>query len=316
MSQLTVILPVYNASLFLAKSIKSILNQSFKDFTLLIINDGSTDGSLQIAKSFMSKDSRVKIVSHENRGLVSALNEGIELSQTEYIARMDADDIACRNRLKKQLAFMQQNPEVAFCGTAASMFYSSFPLIRKRVVYPAQNEQLKLSLLFRCPFIHPSVIIRRDFFVNNNLRYDNSFKGMEDYELWSRAVRSGECANLKNILLKYRLHAKSVTQQSNSDMQKSEERLNRYRRLLTSYFSYLQIPVTENEMNVHLSIVLAGIIKFDSVTRKVQDEWLIKLKEYIKEKRLFSENVINSVFKSQYTKLNRQALRLFIRKFI
>ena len=132
-------MPVYNAERHLSESIKSILNQSFSEFEFLIINDGSSDGSREIIKSF--NDSR--IVLHDNNrnfGLTKSLNIGLNLAKGRYIARMDADDISYQNRLEKQYQFMENNPDIGFCGT----WYKKIGDSSKILKTPINPEKIKM----------------------------------------------------------------------------------------------------------------------------------------------------------------------------
>ena len=110
--KISVIMSVFNGSKFLADAIQSILNQTFKEFELIIIDDGSTDNSLNIIRSFESGDSRIKVISKLNEGLAKSLNAAISASQGDFIARMDADDISYKNRLEKQYEYMQKNKSI------------------------------------------------------------------------------------------------------------------------------------------------------------------------------------------------------------
>ena len=161
-SEVTVLLPAYNAEKYLVEAVDSILKQTFVDFELLIIDDGSTDNTLNIINSF--KDSRIRIVKHaENNGLIFSLNEGLSLAKSKYILRMDADDIALPNRLKVQVDFMNQHQEIA----AAGSFYH---VIGREEVQkmPTSNNTIKVHMLFHTAMAHPTMILRRENFIKNN----------------------------------------------------------------------------------------------------------------------------------------------------
>lgn len=201
----SVLLPVYNAERYLAVAIDSLLEQTFQDFEIIAINDGSTDLSGEILDEYALRDYRVRVFHRPQRGLVSALNDGIDLARGEWIARMDADDIALPLRFELQLKNLLSN-EADFCGGAIQLFGSS----RGIKLYPASNELFGVALLFSAPVAHPTVIGKTAIF--RRLRYDNNFKHAEDYDLWQRAwVLGYKFTNIKNVVLCYRVHKTQVS---------------------------------------------------------------------------------------------------------
>ncbi|NGP46765.1 glycosyltransferase family 2 protein [Bacillaceae bacterium SIJ1] len=156
--KVTVLMPVYNGAKYLSEAIESILNQTYKEFDLLIINDGSTDNSEEIINRF--SDDRIKYIANDkNIGLIRTLNKGICLVRSEYIARMDADDISLPMRLEKQIKFMDEHQDIAVSGTSVLVFNEK-GTIGKSIVSKDSNE-IKTRLLFHCALMHPSVIIRK-----------------------------------------------------------------------------------------------------------------------------------------------------------
>ncbi|MBL7897866.1 MAG: glycosyltransferase, partial [Crocinitomicaceae bacterium] len=153
---ISVVLPVYNGEKFLAESIDSVLNQTYKEFELIIVIDGSKDQSLEIARSY--NDPRIRIhLNPINLGLVGALNVGLEQCTGEFIARMDQDDISVTSRFEKQINYLNLNPNVGVLGTA----YRIFGREEKDMILPQSNDQIKLLSFFKNPFCHPSVMFRR-----------------------------------------------------------------------------------------------------------------------------------------------------------
>ena len=178
---ISVILPVFNGEKYIRESVESILCQTFKEFEFIIIDDGSTDKSVEIIKSF--NDSRIKLLrNNENKGIIFSLNKGIEEATGKYIARMDGDDIACPERLKIQFEFMERNPEVGICGTFVKRFGSI--LRRGLLKLPVSNDEIKVNSLFFCSFVHPTVMFKKEVLTKNDLKYSEDFKGVEDYNLW------------------------------------------------------------------------------------------------------------------------------------
>lgn len=209
----TVLLPVYNAESHLAEAVQSILNQTFRDFEFLIINDGSTDRSAEIIASF--NDERIRMVSNEsNLKLITTLNKGLDLARGKYIARMDADDISLPNRLQRQVEFMEAHPEVGICGT----WFRSFGTHSTVVKYPEKDEDIRVMMLYQIPFSHPTVMLRREVLEKRHIRFLSEFIHAEDYEAWVRLMPFTRFANLPEILLQYRLHGQSVSS-SHRDIQ-------------------------------------------------------------------------------------------------
>ena len=199
---ISVILPAFNASSFIKESIDSILNQSYKDFELIIINDGSTDQTEQIINSF--EDSRVKLINNNsNMGIVFSLNKAVSLAQGEYIARMDSDDIADKNRLSLQVDYLKSN-NLDICGSSIN----SFGLLTKIITYPESKEDVKFFSIFGSPIAHPTVLgythIFKKFLYNN--------VAAEDYDLWVRMIiEDVKIGNMKISLLNYRVHSSQLT---------------------------------------------------------------------------------------------------------
>ncbi|WP_126446641.1 glycosyltransferase family 2 protein [Sulfuricystis multivorans] len=217
----SVLMPVYNAERFVGQAIESILAQSFQDFEFIIIDDGSTDGTLAVLQRYAASDPRIRLISRENHGLVATLNEGIELAQGEWLARMDADDIALPNRLAHQLKCLAERG-ADFCGGAVQCFGAWRALWR----YPKTHEGCQVRLLFDVPFAHPTVVGRRAAF--SSLRYREDFDRAQDYDLWQRAWAAGyRLVNTDEVVLHYRVHDGQVSARHTSDQQRRADLVRR-----------------------------------------------------------------------------------------
>lgn len=212
--KISVVLPVHNADPYLALALDSLLEQTFEDFEIIAINDGSTDLSGEILNEYAIKDSRIRVFHRAQRGLVETLNEGIDLTRGDWIARMDADDIALPRRFELQLEQLSRT-DADFCGGALQCFGDSRATWR----YPESNEACGVQLLFGVPVAHPAVIGRISAF--KKLRYNPEFKNAEDYELWQRAWSIGkEFTNVQEIVMYYRVHKEQVSSKHNSEQNK------------------------------------------------------------------------------------------------
>lgn len=203
----TVLLPAYNAAAWLQAAVDSVLTQSFRDFELLVIDDGSKDATAEVLAAY--SDPRIRIVRHEtNLGLVAALNHGIDLAKGKYIARMDADDVAHARRLERQVEFLEKYHDVGICGT----WFRTVGLDRaSHSRPPTDHDEISALLFFRSAFGHPTVMFRRALLEHAGLRYDTLARHAEDFDLWVRARERTRFANLPKYLLDYRMHASQTS---------------------------------------------------------------------------------------------------------
>ena len=201
--RVSVVIPARNAALYLRDSIDSILNQTFSDFEILIIDDNSTDNTLEIIRTY--RDDQLIVLKNPSKGLPAALNFGMKKAKGEFIARMDADDIANNTRLQKQVDYLDANPNLGVCGTLFKEFGDG------DVIHDHKECVRYADILRGCYIGHPTAMFRLALFRRNNLYYDKSLPLGEDYDLWSRAVRVMEIGNVQEVLLRYRRHGSSVT---------------------------------------------------------------------------------------------------------
>lgn len=212
--RVSVIMPVYNAERYVAEAIDSILGQTYKDFEFIIINDGSTDGSLQLIKSY--KDPRIHIISRKNKGLVASLNEGIKLARGDYIARMDADDVSYSERFAAQVKFLDEKRSVDLIGAQITTIDEGGKSIDKIISKPVEPRDIQLLLGHGSIIAHPTVMLRRSALVKVG-GYNQKYWPAEDFDLWQRMALQGMLANLPAVLLKYRISQMSISQSSSSE---------------------------------------------------------------------------------------------------
>lgn len=197
---ISVVLPLYNAGSYIGEAVKSILDQSYGHFELIIINDGSTDDSESIVRSF--DDPRIRIFNQPNKGIVAALNQGISMSNGSLIARQDADDISLPGRFEKQVEYLNKHPDVALVGTWSRQINSEGNVIGHHH-HPTGNAEIKYHLLFDTPFVHTSVMFRKSALDKTGL-YDSDPGIFEDFNLWSRMAMHFQMANIPEELVVYR----------------------------------------------------------------------------------------------------------------
>lgn len=211
------LLPVYNGERWLDAAIRSVLDQTYPNLELIIINDGSTDGSGTVAAKFASLDSRVTVINQDNAGIVDALNNGLNAARGMYIARMDADDISLPERFLRQVKALENNPEVAIVGTLAKTIGAddgiearSKELVDQPVpllVRGSKVHDFPPSLL---QVLHPTIMVRADL-LRRIGGYCGTYRHVEDYDLYMRLSAYGPIAELQQELLLYRLHGGNVS---------------------------------------------------------------------------------------------------------
>lgn len=207
--KVSVVMPTYNCEAYIGEAIESILNQTMTDLELVIVDNGSKDNTVKIAKTYAELDNRIGIYIHPHGGVSGALNFGIAQSTSEYIARMDGDDISDLRRLEIQIDFMERNRDVIICGTDMTSFKGSW---KRRNFYPTTDRDCQIFLLLRSCFSHPTVIIRRSAFPDHQF-YKPEYNFAEDYKAWCEISHRGRFHNIGEPLYMYRLHDNQVTRE-------------------------------------------------------------------------------------------------------
>lgn len=316
----SVLLPVYNGGNYLCESIESILNQTYRKFEFIIINDGSTDDSLEIIERYKLKDSRIIVISRENRGLIATLNEGIKKSEGRYIIRMDQDDISLPTRFEEQIKFMEENLDIGVCGSWVNVFGEN----RKSTIWklPVSHDELKVRLLFSVPVAHPSVIIRKETIDTYKLKYKEEYKHTEDYKFWLDCSQYTRFANLPKVLLKYRYLDTSVSRIADSSQ--NDTRYNTIKSIFTQALDKLNIKNTEEENKLHFTIGLNERIAKEDIDLKVLNNYFNKIIEVNKKVKYFNEKYLMKflsrkflvVVYHQFKRRNYLTLTLFFNKYV
>lgn len=207
--KISVLLPVYNGAPWISAAIRCVLSQTFSDFELIVIDDGSKDDSWAEIRAF--SDPRIRAIRQSNKGLAATLNVGLGLASTPYVARQDQDDWMHPERLERQYAFMEANPDCVGVGTWAEIRVNDLPSGRFHH-HPTSWDALSFFLMFDNPFVHSSMLLRRGAVLAvGGYCEDLSRQPPEDYELWSRMARAGKLANIAETLTAYREVAGSMS---------------------------------------------------------------------------------------------------------
>lgn len=277
----TVLMPVYNGERFLKEAMDSILKQSYADFEFLIIYNNSTDNTLAILESYV--DDRIRIIyNQEPKSLAESLNQGIRLAQGKYIARMDCDDISLSNRLESQVAFMEKYSDCAVLGMWANVIDSHNIFSRSIRNIPTNSVDIKSSLIFKCPFVHPTIMFRQKILIDNDLFYDVGYRhDAEDYRLWVKISKHFKLHNLKKIGLKYRKHGENVSTKNSAVIHKNSRAI----KLLA--LQQLNLNITEDLdlreslidiLNLDVPITLEALKLLDSLLREIKQKKLMSKK--------------------------------------
>ncbi|HJS78001.1 MAG TPA: glycosyltransferase [Burkholderiales bacterium] len=266
MPLVSVLMPVYNAERYLRDAMDSIFAQTFGDFEFVVVDDGSTDSTPSMLAA--CTDVRLRVLRNErNLGVIASLNRGLESARSEFVARMDADDVSHPDRLAVQVEFMRDKPEVGLVGA----WYRPIGAHPFRVArLPTTHEDICAWLPFHCPIAHPTAFLRREVFASNQLDFDMQYRHAEDYDLWSRAAQITRLANIPRPLLRYRMHLDQVTSR-HRDVQAVNAKRVRGREL-----ARLLPDVTSAEVDFHQQIVTCAFEQDPDVLGRIEG-WLSRL---------------------------------------
>ncbi|OKP69109.1 hypothetical protein A3842_26315 [Paenibacillus sp. P3E] len=291
MTKISVLMPVFNMAPYIEESICSILTQTYTDFELLIIDDGSTDGTLDIIRKF--DDRRIKLITHSrNVGLIETLNQGIDLCTGEYIARMDGDDIALPHRFERQVNYMDIHQDCGVCGS--QVYLLGLDAITTK---PLHHEEIRCWQLFQCTIVHPTVMIRKSVLEDHGIKYLN-YVHAEDYEIWNRLSAVTQVVNLPEVLLMYRQHSNQI---SNTHQQVQVIQSERIRR---DQLRLLDIEPTAEEYQTHLDFCNFRIRVHEPAQYYTCLAWAHKILEGNLRRQKYDHETLNSVL-SQCFSLSR-----------
>jgi glycosyltransferase involved in cell wall biosynthesis len=215
MPKVSVAMSVYNGEEYLSASIDSVLTQSFEDFEFIIVDDGSTDRSGEIVRSYT--DCRIVLLEQSNQGVATALNHALRFAQGEYVARQDADDISLPERFAREVKFLDAHPEVAVVGTAASLIDRTGRRFSTFMPFERHDRLVKELKRGVCPLMHGAVMLRRSALSQCGV-YNPVFSHMQDVELWLRLSQYHRLANMREVLYQFRKHDSSITHKALIDL--------------------------------------------------------------------------------------------------
>lgn len=300
--KISVVMSVYNGEKYLKEAVESILNQSFDDFEFIIINDASTDSSLQILESY--KDSRINIINNgKNIGLTKSLNKGVGLAKGKYIARMDSDDISEESRFEIEYSKLEQNPQITVVGSNVQHIDSEGNELEV-VKYPETQEEHIGNIFFANTLVHSTTMFRKLNFDNVG-GYNEEFYKAQDYDLWFKLLNDGGVLfNIQKSLLKYRLHNESISIKYSKEQDKNAQKI-----LADAFNTILKINVKSREIDylrhvkvlnpIQSYLIYNFFIKSNIAFRK-------KFSDYPFAQDIFAHNSLNLIKEERYKILFRK----------
>lgn len=268
---ITVLMPVYNRESFVGPAIESILKQTFTNFELLIINDGSSDQSRQVIMSY--QDPRIRFLENpDNLGTIATLNRGLRHARGHYVTIMDSDDLSLPQRLQEQYLFMESNPRLAACGVSAELF-SDKPMDDKWLV-SNDPERLKVDLVFNLVMPHGGFMFRRSLQRQFGITYDPSCPHAEDYDFIYKLSKAGELGAIEKTLYRYRRHGDQTTVVHRVAQTKASNSIRA--RILEE----IGVKFTNEELALHQDLALGNWAELAQQPGEVE-RWLVKLYRHL-----------------------------------
>lgn len=291
----TVLMPVYNQALYIRESLESMLNQTYTNLDILIVDDGSTDNTIEIVQTY--RDNRIRIVQHSsNQGLIATLNTGLANTKGDYIAKMHGDDISLPKRIAKQIEFLNHNPEIGVLGT---WFYLGIEPNAQIIRHPVSHQEIAMNMVFDSMIAHPTIVFRKSLIESGVYYYDPKYPRAEDYELWERLIAVTKFANFSEPLLRYRQHEMSETSIGYHDQQTYANLVRK------NYFRRAGWELSDSDMSIHRYAQRDAIP--ENIDEMIQlDKWLYTLSQRNKRTRFFDSQRFDSFLLKKFVNVGVQ----------
>ncbi|PRX39832.1 Glycosyltransferase involved in cell wall bisynthesis [Salegentibacter salegens] len=304
---LSVVMPVYNGEKYLEDAIISVLKQTFTEYELLIIDDGSTDSSIQIIQAI--KDPRIRLLRNvKNEGISFSRNVGLKEAKGDFLAWMDCDDLIEPNRFEVQINYLRDHPEFGICGTAQNRFGEGKPRVTREFSDP---EVIKAALLFRPAIRPPTAMYRMELIREANLTYDTRLAVAEDYDFFFEASFHFPIKNLDEVLYHYRASESSIMKVYSA----RQESMYKFHKIIYSKaFKRMNILDLERNFDLHYICTSTQLISSLKKLSKIFD-WLIFLKDKNAEVKLYDEFSFNRVLASRFFFVCKKASQIGPRTF-
>lgn len=291
-SILSIIMPVCNRENYIAASVKSILSQTFTNFEFIIVNDGSTDKTVEIIKSF--KDKRIQLIeNNENKGIVYSRNRGLALAKGQYIGMFDSDDIAFPEKFEKQIQFLNNNPDIGMVGSWVKHIDEDGNILKSKWKLDSKPEMIPAIMLFRNYFVQATVVIRKTAIPIG--AYSEGFDIVEDSKMWFDVSLKNKVANIQEYLLNYRMHTGGISNVGSKKHKDNSKKLFKY------IFNFLEIEPTDKELELHYLIKNNEKIKnIDDI--KAIEQWLLKIATQNKKTKKYNHKILRKVIFNRWVK--------------
>jgi glycosyltransferase involved in cell wall biosynthesis len=296
---ISVITPVYNGEKFVGRTIASVLGQTCKDFEYILINDASTDSSLDVIRSF--DDARIKVVENEvNSRLVVSRNRGLEIARGKYVALLDHDDIALPHRLEMQLAVMEANKDLLLIGSHAKYINADDKVIKGRKDHRCLTpEHSRAKLLFRNHFINSTVFFRQ---MEKKVMFSDQFQLSEDYDFIERYATLGKIHVIRDVLVHYRVHDNNYGSKMQAETQEGCNRIK------ARQLERLGVPFDDELMRLHAQFEY-GPFPYSKEMLKSIANWIESIKSGNKKSKVFDETALNDVIHDELLKIAEDAAK-------
>jgi len=290
---LTVIIPVYNASRYLSDAITSILSQTCRNLELVIINDGSTDNSMQVVQSF--PDDRIRYFENEkNRGIVFSRNRGVKEARGAFVGMLDADDIAYPEKFEKQIAFLKENPEFGFVGSWARLIDENGNRLKGGWKLKASPGKIPSIMLFKNYFLQSAVLYRKTCL--QEYSFADGFDILEDYLIWYQILKKYKGWNLPEYLTDYRVHSGSVTRH------RKQERIEKEKKVFKIMFDDIGLHASKEELELHM-LIREGLPVDSPETLKALENWLLKILYQNSKSKVYDPSALTRVIINRWLKV-------------
>lgn len=300
---LSIIIPAFNAERYISQSIQSVLNQTYNNFELIIINDGSTDNTRVIIESF--DDERIKYFENEkNQGIVYSRNKGLRIAKGDYIGMLDADDIAYPEKFETQINFLEKNGDFGMIGSWARFIDENGKHMPGGWKLKAKPEMIPSLMLFKNYFLQSAVLYRKECITK--FTFKEGFDILEDYLIWLEIIKKFKVWNLQEYLLDYRIHSGGITKTH------QEEKVEKEKKVFRIQLLEMGIDTTEQEIELHL------LIRDDSKITKIKtlkliEKWLIKINDHNLKTEIYNHKMLTRVIFNRWLKVCFKAKYLHIK---
>lgn len=301
-------MPVYNGEKYLEEAISNVLRQTFTDYELLIIDDGSTDSSVEIIQSI--KDPRIRLIRNgKNRGVAYTRNVGLKEAKGEYLAWMDCDDLIEPNRLEVQINYLRENLEVGICGTALQRFGEGKPYISRKFLEP---PLIKAALLFYNSLLSATTMYRMSMIREAKLTYNVKLAVAEDYDFFFDASFHFPIKNLDQVLYYYRASESSIMKVYTD---RRQQLFDFHKIIYSKAFDKLEIPHLEENFELHYSCASTELITSFSNLKEIYN-WLIYLKNRNSKFRVYDEDSFDKVLASVFFLVCKKSSQIGLQTFL